>query len=73
MMMVSFQASLFISIFLFASQCVSADEVHFYQNYYQKYGGDHLIVSDQQTEVCLLIDQYTGYETVYLNIPTYIN
>ncbi|KAK6775563.1 hypothetical protein RDI58_026564 [Solanum bulbocastanum] len=60
--MVSFQAILvFIStIFFFVNQCVSADEVQFYQNYYQKYGGDHIIVTDQGKEVCLMMDQYTG-------------
>ncbi|TMW80884.1 hypothetical protein EJD97_014043 [Solanum chilense] len=59
--MVNFQAILvFISIFFFVNQCLSANEVPFYQNYYQKYGGDHLTVTDQGKQVCLTIDQYTG-------------
>ncbi|PHT50283.1 hypothetical protein CQW23_10030 [Capsicum baccatum] len=62
-MMVSFQVCLLISISFIAGQCAcdgSADEVLFYQNYYEKYGGDHLIVSDEGKEVSLLIDQHTG-------------
>ncbi|CAN4081332.1 unnamed protein product [Withania somnifera] len=58
--MVTVQASLLISMSFLASQSACDDEVLFYQNYYQKYGSDHLIISDEGKEVSLLLDQYTG-------------
>ncbi|MCE2055611.1 hypothetical protein HAX54_043004 [Datura stramonium] len=58
--MVSFQASLFIISFILVTCNNSADEVVFYQNYYQISGGDRLTVFDQGKEVQLSIDQYSG-------------